>query len=102
MPAYLISQVEVLDTEAWEDYRRRAAPAIARYGGEYLVRGAPAQVVEADWPPDEPPPQIVIVVEFPTMAAMTAWYESPEYAEALAFRAAAVNRRMIFAAGVEE
>ena len=36
------------------------------------------------------------------MAAMTAWYESPEYAEALAFRAAAVNRRMIFAAGVEE
>lgn len=56
MPAYLISQVEVLDTEAWEDYRRRDAPAIARYGGEYLVRGAPAQVVEADWPPDEPPP----------------------------------------------
>ena len=32
---------------------------------------------------------------------MTACYESPEYAEAFAFRAAAVNRRMIFAAGVE-
>jgi uncharacterized protein (DUF1330 family) len=34
--AYLISQVEVLDPEAWENYRQRAAPAIARYGGRYL------------------------------------------------------------------
>jgi uncharacterized protein (DUF1330 family) len=34
--AYLISQVEVLDAEAWENYRTRAARAIARFGGRYL------------------------------------------------------------------
>jgi uncharacterized protein (DUF1330 family) len=101
MPAYLISQVEVLDAEAWENYRERAAPAIAQFGGRYLVRGALAQVVEADWPADEPPQQTVIVVEFPSMQAMTSWYASPEYAEAFAFRAAAITRRMIFAAGVD-
>jgi uncharacterized protein (DUF1330 family) len=37
--AYLISQVEVLDAEAWENYRTRAARVIARFGGRYLVRG---------------------------------------------------------------
>jgi uncharacterized protein (DUF1330 family) len=102
MTAYLISQVEVLDPEAWESYRTRAAPAIAQFGGRYVVRGAPAEVVEADWPAHEPPQQTVIVAEFPSMDALKAWYASPEYAEAFAFRAAAVKRRLIFAAGVDE
>jgi uncharacterized protein (DUF1330 family) len=100
--AYLISQVEVLDAEAWENYGTRAARAIAEFGGRYLVRGARADVVEADWPADEPPPQTVIVAEFPSLAALRDWYASPEYAEAFAFRAAAVKRRMIFVAGIDD
>jgi uncharacterized protein (DUF1330 family) len=102
MSAYLISQVEVLDHEAWENYGTRAARAIKRFRGRYLVRGARAEVIEADWPTDEPPPQTVIVAEFPSMKALKDWYASPEYAEAFAFRAAAVKRRMIFVAGVDE
>ena len=102
MSAYLISQVEVLDAEAWENYRTRAARVIARFGGRYLVRGAMAEVIEADWPVEEPPPQIVIVAEFPSMKALKGWYSSPQYAEAFAFRAAAVKRRMIFVTGIDE
>jgi uncharacterized protein (DUF1330 family) len=100
--AYLISEVQVLDAEAWDNYRTRAARVIARFGGRYLVRGAGAEVIEADWPVEEPPPQTVIVAEFPSMKALKDWYASPEYAEAFAFRAAAVKRRMIFVAGVDE
>ena len=102
MSAYLISQVEVLDAEAWENYRTRAARAIADFGGRYLVRGALAEVIEADWPGEEPPPQAVIVAEFPSMKALKGWYASAQYAQAFAFRAAAVKRRMIFVAGVDE
>ncbi len=102
MSAYLISQVEVLDAEAWESYRTRAARAIAQFGGRYLVRGALAEVIEADWPAEAPPPQTVIVVEFPSMKALKDWYASPRYAEAFASRAAAVKRRMIFVQGVGE
>jgi uncharacterized protein (DUF1330 family) len=87
MSAYLISQVEVLDAEAWENY---------------LVRGARADVIEADWPAEEPPPQTVIVTEFPSMKDLEDWYASAEYAEASAFRGAAVKRRMIFVAGIDE
>ncbi|HEY2200587.1 MAG TPA: DUF1330 domain-containing protein [Solirubrobacteraceae bacterium] len=102
MSAYLISQVEVLNAEAWENYRTRAARVIASFGGRYLVRGALAEVIEADWPAEEPPPQTVIVAEFPSMKAVHDWYSSPQYAEAFAFRAAAVKRRMIFVAGIDE
>jgi uncharacterized protein (DUF1330 family) len=100
--AYLISQVEVLDADAWENYRIRAARVIAQFGGRYIVRGALAEVIEADWPAQEPPPQTVIVAEFPNMTALKGWYASPQYAEAFAFRAAAVKRRMIFVAGIDE
>jgi uncharacterized protein (DUF1330 family) len=100
--AYLISQVEVLDAEAWENYRIRAARVIAQFDGRYIVRGALAEVIEADWPAQEPPPQTVIVAEFPNMTALKGWYASPQYAEAFAFRAAAVKRRMIFVAGIDE
>lgn len=58
-------------------------------------------MIEADWPAEEPPPQTVIGAEFPNMNALKDWYASPEYAEAFAFRAAAVKRRMIFVAGVD-
>ena len=102
MSAYLISQVEVLDPAAWENYRVRAARVIAQFGGRYLVRGAPAEVIEADWPPQEPPRQSVIVAEFPSLEALHSWYASPEYAEAFAFRAVAAKRRMIFVAGLDE
>jgi uncharacterized protein (DUF1330 family) len=99
--AYLISQVEILDPEAWQNYRTRAAEAWAPFGGRYLVKGAPADVIEADWPVEEPPPQRVIVAEFPTTTALNDWYSSPQHTEALAFRAAAVKRRMIFVAGID-
>lgn len=102
MSAYLVSQVEVVDADAWEAYRSRAAKAIAAFGGRYLVRGALAEVIESDWPADEPPPQTVIVAEFPNLKTLHAWYRSPSYAEAFAFRATAVRRRLIFAAGIDD
>jgi uncharacterized protein (DUF1330 family) len=103
MKAYLVSQVEVLDAEAWEHYRTLAAPAIAKFGGRYLVRGARPEVVEGeDWAPPGAENQQLIVAEFPSEQAIHDWYASAEYAEAFAFRKRAVRRRLLFADGVEE
>lgn len=100
MTAYLISQIEILDANAWEEYRTRAAKLVREAGGRFLVRGAMAEVIESDWPAEEPPPQSVIVLEFPDMETLHAWYESPAYAEALAFRRTGARRRMIFVDGI--
>ena len=95
MAAYVISEVEARDEKAMERYRALAAQSIAQYGGRYLVRGGAAEVAEG-----APPPKTLIIVEFPSMARLREWYASPEYAQALRVRAAALERRLIFVEGV--
>ena len=95
MAAYVISELEVLDTVAIETYRALAAKSIAQYGGRYLVRGGAADLAEGG-----PTPKNIIVVEFPSMERLREWYASPEYAEALKIRQTALDRRLIFVEGV--
>jgi uncharacterized protein (DUF1330 family) len=97
MPAYVISESEVLDPVAMESYRTLAARSIAQYGGRYLVRGDSAEAVEGG-----PAPKTIIVVEFPSMARLREWYASPEYAEALKLRRTALDRRLIFVEGMSD
>ena len=96
MPAYVLSEVEILDERVADRYRPIAAASIARYGGRYLVRGGTIDVIEGDWPSNKR----VVIVEFPTMERARAWYGSAEYAEALELRQTALNRRLIFVDGV--
>jgi len=45
-------------------------------------------------------PARFVIVEFPTMALARKWYDSPEYAPALALRKKAANTRLILVEGV--
>ncbi len=98
MPAYVISEVEILDEAHGRRYREPSAASIARHGGRYVVRGAQPEVPEGDWPPV----QRVVVVEFPTMDRLRSWYASTDYAEALAVRETALTRRLLFVPGGED
>jgi uncharacterized protein (DUF1330 family) len=95
MAAYVISEVEARHTADLATYRALAAQSIAQYGGRYLVRGGAAELAEGG-----PPPKVIVIVEFPTMARLREWYGSPEYAEALKVRRTALERRLIFVEGV--
>jgi uncharacterized protein (DUF1330 family) len=95
MAAYVISDLEVHDRIAFERYRSLAAASIAQYGGHYLVRGGAIETAEGG-----PPPVLMVIVEFPDMDRLRQWYGSPEYAAALAFRDAALSRRLLFVEGV--
>jgi uncharacterized protein (DUF1330 family) len=93
--AYVISDVEILDDELIKTYRLLAQDSIAKYGGRYLARGGRVEPVEGGWTP-----KAIIIVEFPDMARAKAWYQSPDYAEALKVRTDALSRRLIFVEGV--
>lgn len=95
MPAFVISEVEILNEEAASKYRQLAAASIATYGGRYLVRGAEAVVVEG-----ESTRRLIVIAEFPSLQRIREWYASPEYAEALQFRGVALDRRLMFVEGV--
>jgi len=87
MPAYVVSEVEVVDEAAADRYRELAAASIAAHGGRYVVRGASPEALEGTWDPAAR----LVVVEFPTVEAARAWYDSPEYADALALSATALR-----------
>ena len=46
MAVYVLSEVEILDHELMEAYRKRAAASIEKYGGRYLVRGGASELME--------------------------------------------------------
>ena len=76
MAAYLIGDIEITDPEGYKEYIAKAPKSIAEYGGTYLVRGGPHEVLEGEWKPHR-----MVVVEFPDMLTLREWYDSPEYSE---------------------
>ena len=60
MPAYVISEVEILDPAEADRYRELAARSIEQYDGRYVVRGALPEAAEGEWPD----PSRLVVVEF--------------------------------------
>ncbi|MGE3500066.1 MAG: DUF1330 domain-containing protein [Candidatus Binatia bacterium] len=81
MAAYLIAEHRVDDPALFEEYRRQVVPMIERYGGRYLTRGGSHEILDGDWQPTR-----VVIVEFPDMQALRAWYEAPEYQPLIALR----------------
>lgn len=96
MPAFVISEVTVVNETIANEYRRIAAASIADYGGRYLARGAEPDVVEGP-----PATGRIIVAEFPSMQRAREWYGSESYAQALQLRTQALERRLVFVEGAE-
>lgn len=74
MPAYIHGNITVTDPAAYEEYRAQVPAVIAAHGGRYLVRGGATEVLEGSATPDRQ-----VILEFPDMAALRAFYFSPEY-----------------------
>ena len=94
MAAYVIAEVDVHDSALFDEYRKIVPGTIAQYGGKYLVRGGAVEVKEGGWKPTR-----LVVLEFPSMEQARKWYDSPEYAPALALRLKAANAKLILVEG---
>ena len=95
MPAYLIANVEVTDPVAYEEYRRLAPAAIAAHGGRYLARGGPTTVLEGEFTPHR-----LVILEFPDMARLKAFYGSPEYQPLVEMRTRNARSSLVAIEGV--
>ena len=95
MAAYILVDCEVTDPAKYETYKALAPDAIARHGGRYLVRGGAAVRLEGDWTPKR-----IVVLEFPSLDAARAFYDSPEYRAAREARRGAARMDMIAVAGL--
>ena len=96
MPAYLISVVNVKDPAQYMEYATRANKAAAKYGGKFLLRGAPLEVLEGRAPGER-----VVVSEWESAEQARAYYNSPEYAQAKAKRAGIAEATIMLFEGLK-
>src|SRR5689334_21779336 len=82
MPAYvLFDNLEVTDPGALAEYFPQAAKIVAAHGGRYLAVDAVPEVMEGD-----PGLKSLVLMEFPDVESVRAWYDSPEYSPLKAIR----------------
>ena len=74
MPALLVGHITVTDPAAWARYVQAVGATFAPHGGRVLGRGVLASTLT-----DVAAGERVVVVEFPDLAALTHWHDSPEY-----------------------
>ncbi|MFN0180313.1 MAG: DUF1330 domain-containing protein [Gemmatimonadales bacterium] len=97
MAAYcLFDNLEVRDPAALDEYKRRVAPVVQKYGGRYVVLGGTVDLMEGAWRPRFP-----VMIEFPTLADAHRWYGSDDYRELKALRLSAVRSSAVFLEGLE-
>jgi uncharacterized protein (DUF1330 family) len=94
--AYWVTTYQAIhNPDALAAYAQLAGPAIGAAGGKFVVRGMPALTKE------QGQMQRVVIVEFDSVAAAEAAYNSPAYQEALnKLTPGAVVRDMRFVDGV--
>jgi uncharacterized protein (DUF1330 family) len=95
MTAYVIADIEVLDPAGYETYRQQVPATIAAYGGRYLARGGATEVLEGSWSPRR-----CVILEFPSMAQLKAWWDSPEYQPLRAIRERTTRSHLVATEGL--
>jgi len=95
MPGYLVAQISVHDEAAYAEYRAGVPEVIAAFGGRFLVRGGAPETMEGN-----APARRIVVVEFPSIEAARAFYDSAEYAPLLKQRLASSSGDLMLVDGV--
>ncbi len=95
MTAYAIVQLNITDPQRFETYKQQVPPIIAAFGGKYLARGGPFEVLQGEWPAER-----TVLLEFPSLERARAWHESDEYAGPRAIRDKAARVNVVLIEGV--
>ena len=93
MPAYFIAEHIVTDDAKFLEFVTKARPVMAKHRGRYLTKTSTHKMPEGGhWRPDS-----VFIVEFPDMAALDAFYNSPEFQALTALRKSSTSdQAMLF------
>ncbi|MEM7734357.1 MAG: DUF1330 domain-containing protein [Deinococcota bacterium] len=95
MPAYLIYRATIHDMDAYREHYMSQTPAILEaYGGKFIARGGNTETLEGD-----AETRRVVLIEFPSMEAAKAFYNSDDYTRARAARANIAEAQMILVDG---
>jgi uncharacterized protein (DUF1330 family) len=96
MATYVIFDVEIRDMTRYQDFMNGVKPAIEAAGARYLARGGPHVVHEGDdWKPRR-----IVLLEFPSAEAWTAFYNGPIYSGLKSIRDECSSARLVSFEGI--
>ena len=96
MTAYIFGDIDIHDPKAFEEYRAKVPAVITAHGGRYLVRGGAVETLEGDWTPRR-----TVILEFPDMDRLKAFWNSSDYRPLKALRQSASTARLVAIQGYQ-
>jgi len=78
---YLLFRSEFPDPASIKPYGKAVVPLAAKFGGRFIALADRPEPVEG-----QPDTRRVVILEFPSLAAARAFWDSPEYAEVKTLR----------------
>ncbi len=93
---YFIFTEDIKDEAALGAYAGKAIPTIMQSGGKPIVVERNAEVIEGTWHGQQ-----TIIIEFESVDAAKAWYNSPEYQAIIGERHAAADSNAVVVSGFE-
>jgi uncharacterized protein (DUF1330 family) len=94
MAAYMIARIEVTDPEQYKKYIAVTPAIIEKFGGRFIARGGETVTLEGN---EET--RRVVIVEFPALDNIRAFYSSPDYQAAIKLREGAAELDLVGVAG---
>jgi uncharacterized protein (DUF1330 family) len=91
---YIIGHITVTNPEAYKEYVARDTPILLALGGQFVVRGGQAEVMEGITMMRH------VVIEFPSYAQAMMAYNDPEYQEVAEIRRRNADSVIIVVEGV--
>jgi uncharacterized protein (DUF1330 family) len=91
---YVIFTESIRDQAGMDAYGQKAGPTMMQHGGTALVVHEEPEVLEGDWHGGR-----TVILEFESVDAARAWYQSPEYQAAIPLRQAAADTNVVILEG---
>jgi uncharacterized protein (DUF1330 family) len=95
MKYYAIVELDITDQSWVPDYIQNVTKMVERHGGRYLARTPKVEKVEGE----RKPPQIIVLLEWPSRETAVAFYESDEYRPYLQSRLQGARNEFLLIAG---
>ncbi len=93
---YFIVTEDIHDADALNAYVGKSLPTILQSGGKPIVFDPNLDVIEGEWKGTQ-----VVILEFESVDAAKAWYNSPEYQAVVGERIAATDGAAVIVSGFE-
>ena len=89
-PVYVVGQITVRNAAKWAEYRAQVPGTLAPLKAELLFRGSQVEVLAGEEPHAD-----IVVIRFPSVAAVNGWYASPAYQALIPLRDEAADVALV-------